>query len=135
MKRRLPLSRLVRLGGVAVEAALDLPAQEEHQAGGAVVRALLGVLLDAPAELGPGHDQHVVGVAVAVMSAQKALKAVAELGQQRFEALRLLVWVSKPPSVTWPTRRRVAGSPLSINSARMRKPEASGVCGYCTAGL
>ena len=69
-------------GVLAVEAALDRLADDEHLGGGAVVGAAARVLVDAPPELGEADRDHLVGLAHLVQVALEGGEAVRKLGQE-----------------------------------------------------
>ena len=80
---RLPLSMVPgerRL--LAVQAALDRLADDEERGGGAVVGALAAVLLDAPPELRPGHQNCPVGLAVRGEVLHEGADRGVDLGEQ-----------------------------------------------------
>ena len=65
-------------GVVAVDAAFDGGAEDEHRRGGAVVGAVGGVLLHAAAELGEGHDHGFFVVALGFEVFHESADAVGE---------------------------------------------------------
>ena len=110
--------------GLAVHAAVDAAAEQEHRRGRAVIGALAGVLLRAAAELRPGHRQHVFVFAVRREVGVEGRQRVAELAQQRLVLVELRrVGVESAERHVGDAQLRAAGDHLrdELQSARDRR--------------